>query len=838
MMSLHALASGQEIYYLRAVAEGAEEYYTEGGEVPGRWLGSLAESGGLVGEVNAADLRSVLAGVMPSSGERIAGCNRKNAAIDLTLSVPKSVSVLWAFGDDAIAEAVIEAHDQAVDVAIGYLEREAAKARRGKAGWETVDGEGLLGAGFRHRTSRLGDPQLHTHVLVANATRCGDGQWRSLHGRYVFHHARAAGHLYQVELRHALTAALGVSWTPTVKGFAEIEGIPVEVLAEFSRRRVQVVAEQERSGDHTQAGARRAAEKTRPAKEKDLDYQALRADWATRARSRGFTVEDVPALLEPQRDPQQDAVEVYDASIAELVIANRSSYGRRQPIIAVANLAPVSWTAERVEERADEYLAGRHAVAAGVSMFGITYSTAEHVEIERQVVVGAEARMNSEAAVCPHASEMLDRAVSLSAEQRAMVEAITSSGDGVSVVVGAAGSGKTHALGVARDIWTMDGYTVIGAALAARAAAHLQEGSLIPSCSLDRLLGQLDSDRLRLWCDTVLVIDEAAMLGTRKLARILDHAHKRSTKVVLVGDHHQLPEIEAGGAFAALAERLGAITLEENRRQVDPAERAALTELRTGDSDHALVLLAATGNLHEHDSRATASAAIVDAWLGDLFDEGVDSIMLATSRADVTDLNDLARSRLRAEGGLDDHEVVFGERGFSVGDWVMTTRNDYALGVLNGRRGVVTDIAPDGAWIDATVGENCSNVTLRRDQLDGGLLAHAYAMTIHKAQGITCDTAHVLGDESLYREAAYTALSRGRQANHLYVAPAAEIDDSHLPEGPYEGGLDALTRALARSREQRLASIDLRTLPSIDWGAGASASTDVRPAQLDRGLEV
>ena len=226
MLSVHALAGCQETYYLREVAQGAEEYYSERGEVPGRWLGSLAESVGLVGDVDAEELRSVLEGVLPSSGERIARSNRSNAAIDVTLSAPKSVSVLWAFGDEHVAQAVIAAHERAVEVALEYLECEAAKARRGKAGWETIEGDGLLAAGFRHRTSRLGDPQLHTHVVVANATRCEDGEWRSLHAKFLYHHARAAGHLYQVELRHGLTSALGVSWTPTVKGCAEIAGIP------------------------------------------------------------------------------------------------------------------------------------------------------------------------------------------------------------------------------------------------------------------------------------------------------------------------------------------------------------------------------------------------------------------------------------------------------------------------------------------------------------------------------------------------------------------------------------------------------------------------------------
>ena len=717
------------------------------------------------------------------------------------------------------------------------MEREAAKARRGKAGWETIEGAGLIAAGFRHRTSRLGDPQLHTHVLVANATLGEDGQWGSLHGKHIYHHARAAGHLYQVELRHGLTMALGVSWMPTVKGMAEIVGVPADVLAEFSKRHAQILAEQERTGDHSAAGGRRAAEATRPAKVEDVDYQELRAEWTARSTALGFSVEDARRLVGPRRDPQRGVVEVDDATIAVAVVANRSTYDRRQAVIAVANLVPASWAASHVEARADEFLAGREAVPVGVSMYGVMYSTVELVEIAQRLLAGAEARVGGSTTVCERAGEALDAAGSLSDEQRTMVEAITTSGDGVSVVVGAANTGKTHAFGVAREVWERHGYTVIGAALAARAAANLQGDSGIPSCSLDRLLGQLDRGRLRLWCDTVVVLGEAAMVGTAKLQRLLDHALRAMAKVVLVGDHHQLPEIEAGGAFAALAERLGAVTLSENRRQSDPVERDALAELRTGDVDEALSLLAATGHVHEHNDRTAARVAIVEAWLDDILDEGADSIMLAPSRTAVADLNEIARARLREFGAVEERDVHFGERSFAEGDWVMTTQNDYVLGVLNGRRGVITNIAADGNSLVATIGDNEHPVLLSRSQIEARLLDHAYAITIHKAQGLTCDTTHVLADENLYREAAYTALSRGRDANHLYVTPGAGVDDSHVPDDNDEDGLDALTRALANSRQQRLASIDLRDLPSTSGGVAIGAEPIVDTG-ADWGIEI
>lgn len=813
-MSLKPVSSGQESYYLREVSQGAEEYYTKGGEAPGRWLGALAARVALSGEVDADDLRSVLAGVVPSTGEQIARNNRKVAAIDLTLSAAKSVSLLWALGDDTTAACVVRAHEHAVEVALSYLEREAVRARRGKAGAEVIDGDGLIAAAFRHATSRAGDPQLHTHVLVANATYCpNDGVWRALHGKVLYWHARTAGHLYQAELRHGLTASLGVCWSPTVKGCAEITGISRDAISEFSRRRTQVEREMDRTGDRSIRAARRAVVVTRPAKDHDVDYDALRLDWQRRGALHGLDVGGVQGQPFPARSsarpPAHSNIAVDDDALAAALTERDGFFDRRHAVMLISNHAGPAASAHDIEARADRFLAGAHVEAIGVAITGVQYSTVELLAIERHLV--EQASEAHRAGACEHVDDAMEAFAPLSGEQAAMVRSITTDGAAVSVVIGAAGTGKTYALGVARDLWHAEGFTVIGCALAARAAAGLETSSGIPSCSLDRLLNALDGGRLRLWPDVVVVVDEAAMVGTRKLARLLDYAGPAWSKVVLVGDHHQLPEIEAGGAFAALAHHLGAVTLTENRRQRDPAERAALAELRSGDVGRAVDVLAESSRIHEHETSTAARDSMVDDWLGVVFDDGRDAVMLAATRSEVDDLNARARARLIAEGGLDGPSVRVGEREFSVGDWVMTTRNDYERGILNGRRGVVTDVDAHGRWLIASFDQGGSALIPNYD-IEDGTLEHAYAMTVHKAQGITCDVALVLGAEHLYREAAYTALSRGRLENHLYVAaPEADLE-SHLPEGD-ETALDSVRDALARSRGQVLASINLLDLP-------------------------
>ena len=214
MLSICRLAAGQENYYLDAVAKGREDYYIRG-ELPGRWAASSTALLGLDGTVSPDDLRHVLADRDPRTGARLgAAANRKIPGFDLTFRAPKSVSVLYGLADPSVAGVVAAAHEDAVDAAFDYLERHAVWSRRGHNGVIQVRADGLIAAAFRHRTSRNGDPHLHTHVLVANSVRGADGAWRTIDGRHLWAHAKTAGYLYEAHLRHELTQRLGVAWGP------------------------------------------------------------------------------------------------------------------------------------------------------------------------------------------------------------------------------------------------------------------------------------------------------------------------------------------------------------------------------------------------------------------------------------------------------------------------------------------------------------------------------------------------------------------------------------------------------------------------------------------------
>src|SRR4051812_8601325 len=231
MLSIGKLAAGQAAYYERQVARGHDDYYSGRGEAPGEWTGRGAAALGLSGQVDATHFNALMAGVDPSDKalERPLRDSRgepKVVGFDLTFSAPKSVSVLFAAGDEQTAGQLIAAHEAAVRAALGYVEDAAVKVRRGKGGAIVEPGEGVVAAAYRHRMSRSLDPQLHTHVVCANVARGPDGRWTALDGRHLYEHAKTSGYLYQAHLRAEVRERLGLEWGPVTKGAAELRELP------------------------------------------------------------------------------------------------------------------------------------------------------------------------------------------------------------------------------------------------------------------------------------------------------------------------------------------------------------------------------------------------------------------------------------------------------------------------------------------------------------------------------------------------------------------------------------------------------------------------------------
>jgi len=469
------------------------------------------------------------------------------------------------------------------------------------------------------------------------------------------------------------------------------------------------------------------------------------------------------------------------------------------------------------------------------------YSTPELLALERRIIDGSRARRDEQAGtVAPDRVEAVLRArPELSAEQARMVRRLLRGGEGVQVVVGPAGTGKTFALDAARAGWEAEGYRVIGAALARRAARELEDGAGIPSTSLAALLGELREGGERgLLAEgrSVLVVDEAGMVGTRTYGELLGHAARGQAKVVLVGDHRQLPEIDAGGVFRGLIARGGTIELTENRRQRQEWERDALAALREGAAAPALAAYARHGRLVMADTAGGVRERLVEDWWHATQDpSGGEAVMIAARRDDVADLNTRARHRMRAGQHLGNTELRIDGRVFAVGDRVVALRNARRLDVLNGTRATITAVdlehhsmtllTTDGRTVELPAGY----LDARTDR-GGPTLEHGYAITGHKAQGMTTGRAFVLGSEELYREWGYVALSRGRTENHLYLTAQANDRDEIAPAEPTNDRLTALTRALQRSRGQQLATDT--TSPQADLAGQPTALLRREHAEL------
>ena len=307
MLGIGKIAGGGDTYYLEAVAGGADEYYRGVGEAPGEWAGAAAIEFGLSGEVDPDDLRAVWNGLDPQTGSRLGNFpNRTVHVFDLTFKAPKSVSILFGLGGPEIAREVRDAHDAAVRAAVGYLEREAVRSRAGKGGAQVMEVSGLMAAQFRHRTSRAGDPHLHTHVLAANLAHGVDGKWRTLDGRALFGHALTAGYLYQAHLRDELTTRLGVDWNRVERGCADVAGIDRSVIDGFSERRRQIQEHLDQVGFHSARAAEIATLETRAAKDPRSHPATMRGVWHAKADDLGLDPSSIGGTLDPARAPHAD----------------------------------------------------------------------------------------------------------------------------------------------------------------------------------------------------------------------------------------------------------------------------------------------------------------------------------------------------------------------------------------------------------------------------------------------------------------------------------------------------------------------------------------------------
>jgi conjugative relaxase-like TrwC/TraI family protein len=822
-------------YYADSVACRAMDYYAGLGEAPGRWHGRGLEPLGLTpgGLVHVQQLEALFGRALhPMTGTQLGRAWRADGVtgFDLTFSAPKSVSALWALGAPYTATQVKAAHTAAVQAALSNLDLHAGLSRRGTDGTEQIGTDGLAAALFEHRTSRAGDPQIHTHALVVNKVRCVDGNWRTVDAVELFHHKKSTGMIYQAALRNELHQRLGVVFAePNAHGQAEITGVPGRLLELWSKRTTQITAEAApKIADYERLLGRAltAAEKvtvvktavlkTRPGKQHP-QLSALHATWTAEAAEAGWShagllrsVQEAAQLAPPAagaaRPADETPEQVLLAAVREAGL-RRAVFSRADLTGAVAARLPTNGltakqVSARVEELTDRALTLAETVGLGEHPRGVTprasdtrYATATVLAAEARILSLADrGRSGGYGRVAWEPTHVDGAATGMDPAQYAALERLAG-GDFLSVLTAPAGAGKTTTLGAAAQLWTAAGYRVVGLAPSARAAAELAGATGGRADTLAKYLhthdrlgrdGRLPADLLaltRLDDRTVLIVDEASMASTLDLDRLTGLAARNASKVVLVGDPGQIGVINGpGGMLAALAHAGHGIELTEIHRFTHHWERTASLGLRAGHPA-ALTAYAEAGRLHPCPDSDTALDGVFDAWTRARAD-GHQALMLARTRADVDALNTRARAAALTAGQVHGPALVGGGRTWQAGDVLRTRRNDRQLTVgdghvRNGDRYNVLGPGPAGGLIVEDLPGRGRTV------LPAAYVAkhaeYGWACTIDAAQGATTDIGIVLIRPGTDREHLYVGMTRGRQANHAYITPDTADLDTHLP---------------------------------------------------------
>ncbi|RNL80726.1 MobF family relaxase [Halostreptopolyspora alba] len=794
--------------------------------------------------------RQELAEAQAHRDERVRVGNR---GYDVTIDVPKSVSVLWGLADEPTAARIEELYLQAVRESVSALESWTAYGMTGHHGdgqtAATVATSGYTGTITLHRTARpvagqAGDPHIHAHVMLANLVRCEDGQWRTVAagGRDLHRHVAAVGELARARVRDLLTRELGVAWEQSPEtGRWEIVGIGADVRALYSQRRAQITAEAGTDASNAERDtiARRSAGAKldlSPAEERQawreraetahLDPDQLFADAIGHEPPEARTDRDPPGPRPPERpDPDTVAATVWDPEHG--VTAGTKIVSRAKVMAAVANACPEGLASgQELAELTDAVLASGQPVAmpeAGQShMANATrYTTRDVLEAEQTVIDAAARRRDTGAAAVAQASAAAAiaayqqrKGITLSAEQRGVVERLLTAGHGIDAVVGVAGSGKTTIMAAARTGWEAQGLRVAGASTAAVAAAGLRAEAGIDARTIASWTQRIERGHGLSEVD-VLVLDEAAMVDDGALAQLTEAAERSGTKLVGIGDPQQLRAVGVGGSFARVHEVVGGLTLSENRRQRGGVDRAALATWRQGAHQSALTTWGQAGRVHVGGDAEDAHAAIAAAWwadrqpISDPHDAVNDVLVLAATNRDVEELNARCRAIARDRGLLGE-DVTYRTAGgdtlsLAVGDQIRVRRNDYRSrhsdepDVLNGYRGTVRQTDQrQGALVEWRHDGRTEQAWMDPEDIAAGDLTHAYAATIASAQGQTCERAHVYGTGADAR-ALYPAMSRARGESHLYLPGLEELESSgqHAAVGPPRTPEEEQARAIA-----------------------------------------
>ena len=800
MLSIGAMKGGQQDYYL---ALAREDYYLNGGEPPGLWHGQGAADLGLSGVVDGESLTRLFEGYHPTENRSLIQQQRYRERAhqpgwDLTFSAPKSVSVLWSQADEATCRTLQQAHFTAVKAALDYLEDEIAVTRKGKGGVDKEQAR-LIVATFEHHTSRAQDPQLHTHALVMNACTDEQGRTGTLESKGLYQAKMTAGAIYRAELAFQLEQTLRL--TAERKGSVfEIAGVSEPLITEMSKRRAEIEKALAEGGYSSAAAAEIAAFSTRQTKG-HVAQEELTAKWHETGKAFGWGPEQAKQLLETARQQRRDPAYEKQSALekaAERITDNQSYFNTRDFTRFLAEEAQGRGIgAKELREARNAYLAkSPEIVRLGRYNEEPVYTTRDMMQQEKQLLAAVERSKSKEQPGVPKQTVegVIATRRQMSEEQADALRHITAEGSSIRIVSGMAGTGKTTLLHAARMAWELEGYDVRGAALSGKAAEGLSQGAGIQSETLRRTLWDLNNGRLPLHAKSVLVVDEAGMVGTKMMRELVEQTERAGARLVLVGDAKQLQPIEAGGPFAEMQKRLGAATLQDIRRQREEWARSAVKDFAAGDAEKGLEAFAKRGLLTIEEDRRKAMTALISAWKEQGIETPQDQMILAGTRKEAAILNRMAQDERHKAGRLTGDGIAVpgtNERLYE-GDRVLLTKKSRLHGVENGSLGTVVEANALKGTLTVRLDNDARVEFSVNDYRD---VRPGYALTTHKGQGATTECSFILAGGSMQdREITYVQASRSRAATRIYTDAEEAGED-----------LTRLVRQMNTSRQKEMA---------------------------------
>ncbi|MGW6196997.1 MobF family relaxase [Kribbella sp. NPDC055110] len=858
------------------------------------------------------------------------------AGYDLTFSPVKSVSALWTISDVGVQEQIVTAHHEAVNDVLALLEDQAVFTRTGEDGFAQVETRGVIATAFDHWDTRSGDPQLHTHLVVANRVQgADDGRWRTIDGRVLYAAAVAMSEVHNALLADNLSRRLGVAWQLHERGERrnpafEIDGIPDELIREFSSRTEQIEANldmllTERADEAHPPGRRemyvlrqQATLMNRPAKHLAKPLADMMRDW--RQRAERVTYGQAAAIIEKvlnrtadrpltAADLSTETIHAYGATTVLALQTKRSTWTRWNLLAEAARqsrLLRLASTGDRLQvlkaivhdaERQSISITPPATFTAPLSRAdGQSAFTVHNGEIfTSPVILGAESVLLDLAAKLdgPTIPDRQLRAPNLSDDKIQALHRMALSGQTVEALVGPAGTGKTSLLAAFRTNWEAEHGegSIIALAPSSAAATVLSDTLGLPADNVakwiheavgvaadqrNRWIGELEHaaqaaetagrrrrhqrivaalarayterDRWQFRRGQLVIVDEASMAGTMELATLAREADKAGAKLLLVGDDAQLGAADVGGAFRLIANDTQAAELSDVWRFSKHWEREASLQLRNGERQ--VIDVYDEHNRLSHGSLDDMESAAYLAWQADTA-AGQTSLLIAADNATVTRINARARLDRVTTGEVEPDGITLHDGNHvGLGDHIVTRLNNRRLRigqrgfVQNGNRWTVIRCWDDGSL--TVQNDDLQTVTLPSAYVRESVEL-AYATTVHRAQGATVDTAHLLVTDKLTRALMYVGMTRGRHSNRAYVATHTTTAEMHEPQFP-QTMQDVLESVLEQDGIERSAHEIMRTeldnatrlnrlVPIHEHLCQLDAREHYRPAITNSGLD-